>query len=501
MAQGPRWGLNDLYRRARRIERDEIGAVRDWIEHTDNLIHVSVLVFLPLLIGLVTYLSNLLEGVLPFLLFPPLASGIYSLFADPESEASSPRRFGGGLTLGAVCGWIALELATGYWYDVPPGRLRIHAGAAAFSVLLTGVLAWILDLEESAAFSTALLVLVTGAGQPVYVLSVAVSTLLIAGVFIVWRERFYERRGEYLYQTTKADDHVLVPVRGETADATAALGARLASAHDAGKVVLIDVLGTETMEAAQADLVGDGSADAAGETDDRTDNDQGDTDAAATATVTSAEEVKEAASTEASTDLEARSRAIESEFDVPCEVIVAFGGPDPGTTVLEAARDTNCDLIATPYEENGDVLDGFIQTLFRGEMDVLVHRSTDGQTDWSNALVPVRKAGDVANAMIDFAGRLVGGSEVAVCHCIGSGRDRRRAEAMLANLADTAAEGIETRISGTPIEEFLGRNDDQYDIVFLGASTDRSAASRFVSKPTFKRVGDLDTDVAVVHRG
>jgi hypothetical protein len=32
-------------------------------------------------------------------------------------------------------------------------------------------------------------------------------------------------------------------------------------------------------------------------------------------------------------------------------------------------------------------------------------------------------------------------------------------------------------------------------------SRDRSAASRFVSPPTFERVDDLDTDVAVVDRG
>ena len=501
MDQGPRWGLNDLYRRVRRVERDEISAFRDWIEHTDNLIHVSVLVFLPLLIGLVTYLSNLLEGVLPFLLFPPLASGIYTLFTEPESEAASPRRFVGGLTLGAACGWVALELATGYWYSIPTETLRAHAGAAAFSVLLTGVLAWVLDLEQSAAFSTALLVLVTGTDRPVYLLSVAVSTLLIAGVFFVWRERFYERRGEYLYQTTKGDDRVLVPVRGETPGATAALGARLASAHDAGKVVLMNVLDPEAMEAAQADLAGDRPAGAAGETDHRTDGEQEDTDAAAAATATPAEEARELATTEASTGLEARSRTIEAEFDVPCEVIVASAGADPGTTVLDAAREANCNLIATPYEESGDVLTGFIHTLLGGDMDVVVHRSADGRTDWSSAIVPVRKAGDVANAMIDFARRLVGTSEVGVCHCIGSGRGRRRAESMLANLAETADGAVETRVSETPIEEFLERNDDRYDVVFLGASTDRSAASRFVSKPTFKRVSDLDTDIAIVHRG
>jgi len=477
----------DLYRRLRRVERREVGAFRDWIEHTDNLIHVSVLVFLPLLIGLVTYLSNLLEGVLPFLLFPPLASGTYTLFANPESEYASPRRFVGGLTLGAACGWVALELTGRYWYAVPPGSLRAHAGAAAFSVLLTGVLVWVLDLEESAAFSTALLVLVTGMNQLLYVASVAASTVLIAGVFVAWRDRFYERRDEYLYQTTKGDDHVLVPVRGERSHTTAMLGARLASAHDAGKVVLIDVLDAETVDAARADLAddppdsgGDGEDDASGITE---------------------SEAREYAAASAATDLEGRADTIEAEFDVPCEVLVVFGGGDPGATVLDAARETNCDLIAAPYEENGDELGGFVRTLLGGRIDVIVHRSADGRTSWSSAFVPVRKAGDVAHAMIDFAGRLVGDGEVSVCHCIGSERERRRAEEMLANLAETVTGGVETRVTETPIETFLERNDDRYDVVFLGASTDRSAASRFVSRPTFQRVSGLDADVAIVHRG
>ena len=493
MDRGAGWSLGDLYRRLRRIERTETGAFRDWLENTDNLLQLSVLVFLPLLIGLVTYLSNLLEGLLPFLLFPPLASGIYGLFADPKSEAASPGRFVGGLTLGAICGWIALELVTGYWYDVPTGQFRIHAGAAAFSVLLTGVLAWMLDLEESAAFSTALLVLVTGSDQPVYVLSVAVSTLLVAGVFIVWRERFYEHRGEYLYQTTNSDDHVLVPVRGPDPGATAELGARLASAHDAGKVVLVDVLDPADLAAARTTLTTDPPGEG---TAHRTDDEGRNTDTG----VTDAE-AREHAAAEAATGLKARSRAIASKFDVPCEVVVAFGDGDPAVTVLDAVREADCDLIVTPYEENGDVLAGFIRTLLGSDVDVVVHRSADGRTEWTSALVPVRTAGDVANAMIDFARRLLEEREVSVCHCIGSGRERRRAESMLANLAETADGAVETRISETPIEEFLERNDDRHDIVFLGASTDRSVASRVVSKPTFQRVGDLDTDVAVVHRG
>lgn len=51
------------------------------------------------------------------------------------------------------------------------------------------------------------------------------------------------------------------------------------------------------------------------------------------------------------------------------------------------------------------------------------------------------------------------------------------------------------------MESFIERNDSHYDLVLLGASTDRSAASKFFSRPTYERVADLDTDVALVHMG
>jgi len=44
---------------------------------------------------------------------------------------------------------------------------------------------WGLSLEEPTAFSTALLLLVTGAERLTYVTGIAVSSLLIAGVFLL----------------------------------------------------------------------------------------------------------------------------------------------------------------------------------------------------------------------------------------------------------------------------------------------------------------------------
>ena len=121
---------------------------------------------------------------------------------------------------------------------------------------------------------------------------------------------------------------------------------------------------------------------------------------------------------------------------------------------------------------------------------------------WRRVMVPVRRPGDVAHAMLDFAGRLAGpAGRVAVCHCIDSERRRRDAEEMLANLAETFERAFETRVASAPIEEFLSENVGSYDLTIVGSSTDRSAASRVIAPPTFRRLHDLDGDVAIVHRG
>lgn len=101
--------------------------------------------------------------------------------------------------------------------------------------------------------------------------------------------------------------------------------------------------------------------------------------------------------------------------------------------------------------------------------------------------------------MLEFAVRLTGPDCVTLATCIGAGTDRRRAEAMLADLAE-AVPAVETRVSRRGIEPFLDRTAPQFDLVIMGASRDRSAASRVVSPPTFERVSDINADVAVVDR-
>ncbi|WP_115864587.1 universal stress protein [Halorussus litoreus] len=463
-----------VLRRLRRIERREVREFRRWVEHTANLIHLSILLFVPLLIAAVTAISNSVE-LLPFVLFPPLASGTFTLFADPEGPYASPTTFVGGLTAGAVCGTAAvwLGLLTGLRNPLGSAVFVVSPTEAALAVFLTGTVTWLLDFEEPAAFSTALLALIAPAFSDTttvrtffvqYVGSVFVASSLVAAAFHLWRREFYERRSQFLYESTNGDDHVLVPMRGDCASATATFGARLAAAHDAGKVVLLDVV-----EAASAETE-DGEA-----TDESVDR------------------------------LESEADRIETDVGVPCEVVVAGDGTDLSGTVLRTARETNCDLIVAPYEQTDGALSSFVHGLFRGDVDTIAFRSSpekEVRERWKRVLVPVRRPGDTAHQMIDFARRLTGESgSVSVCTCIDREAERRSAETTLANLVETFEGAFETRVSRSSIESFLDANDAHYDLTVVGASTDRSAASRFVSPPTFERLHELECDVAIVHRG
>ena len=486
-------GLRErLYRtrdRLRRIEYRNLRYLRRRLEETSTLLHVSVVLFVPLLVGALTLLSNRIED-LSFFLFPPLAAGTFSLFHDPGEQESSPVRFVAGLTLGAICAWIAITVALGVIYpDLPPGQLSVDAPGAAFTVFLTGGLTWLLDVEEPAAFAVALLGLLVPPGrQFAFVLSVFLGSSIVAVAFYAWRELVYERRATYLYESTQGDDRVLVPMRGDNAEATAMLGARLAAAHDAGKVVLLDVVDEQWVaEAERAMLDEHGRADLDPATADELPLEPDD-------------EVDPAIEATAN-DLEAQARRIETRVGVPCQVIVAVGESSPARTVLDAATQANCDLITVPYETEHGMLAPFIRGLFDGRVDVLVHRSYEGRTQWRKLMVPVRQASDVAHGMIDFATRLgKGRGRVSVCHCIEDESHRRWADRMLAQLVETFGGNVETRVARGSLHRFLDRNAADYDMVFVGASRDRSAASRLIAPPTFERLQDVETDIAIVDR-
>lgn len=468
---------------ARRYLRRKFVQGRRWLGETSHLERVSVLVFAPLLIATVTMLSNAI-GALSFLLFPPLASGTYTLFADPEGRYSSPLTFVGGMTLGAISGWIAIVVTSQFAFAAPAGPTDVHPAGAAFGLLLTGVLTWLLDLEEPTSFSTALLVLITGTSQIAYIAGVALSSSFVALVFVVWRSAFFEERATYLYEATQADDRVLVPMRTDDAERAARFGARLAAAHEASKVVLLGMVTDETVAAAEA-AVESGAIETTAEY------------IAATATP----EERHAADLTARR-LEGTAAQIQSAVGVPTDVVVTRAGEDVAGSVLEAAEATDCDLVVAPYEETDGDLAQYIRDLFRARFDVIAFQSNREEPTWSRVMVTVRRASDVANAMVEYATRLTGQSgSLSVCSVIADENERRSTERMLADLVDVVDVRTETRVSRSTFQEFVQRNDTHYDVLFMGASTDRSTASRLFKRPAFERVSSVETDVAIVHRG
>jgi nucleotide-binding universal stress UspA family protein len=474
-------------RRLRRFERREIRAFRHWLENPENLLHLSALVIVPLLVGGVTWLANA-SPVVSFLVYPPLAAGAYTLFSNPGGRYASPRRFVGGISAGAICGWFVLEFSGEYWTAVPLGELRVNAGAAALGIFLTGVVTWALSLEEPSAYSSALLVLVTGSEQLVYVGGIVVSSLIVAGVFVMWRRQFYEERARYLFQSTHGDDQILVPIRSDAPESVILFAARLAAPHEAGKVVLMQTVSDETIaeteqqvEAAQAEQ------------------------RPAERNVVSTEEITRTAEAQITDTLRQRledlQELVESTVDVPCEFVVVAEDGSAGETILDTSEAENCDLIVSPYEADDGTPSRFVKTLLNGPTDTVVFRSSTERTEWHRILVMVRGPGEQANTMLDFAHRLLSTGRIAACSCISRANERRSAETMLDNLVESFAEPIETRIGYGPVEEFLDANASTYDLAIVGASNRRSVASRFFATPTFEKIHTVDCDLAIVHRG
>ncbi|WP_254857920.1 HPP family protein [Natronomonas gomsonensis] len=470
--------------------RQRVRVARRRLEETSTLIHVSILLFVPALIALMTYLSNR-SSYVSFFILPPLAAGTYALFANPESKYASPVRFVAGLSVGAICSWVAMEVAIRFVYPgLPPNAIEVDAAMTAFAVFLAGLVTWVLDIEEAAAFSMALLgLLVDPTRRLSFVVSVFVSSGIVAVGFAVWRDLFYEQRARYLYESIEGDDHVLVPIRGEFAEATAMLGARLAADHDAGKVVLLDIV-EESPETARdggrpPGVVADGGDAVKGQPDADTEGDDG----------------MDPTTAAAVSELESLASRIETNLGVPCQIVVAAAGPSRAETVRQVASEASCDLIVAPYETDDSEVTPFIKRLLEANRDVLIHRSCDGRQRWRRIMVPVRQAGDTAHNMIDFALRLAGPiGHVSIAHCIDSEKQRRNATQMLANLAETIDGTVETRVPNASIHDFLLRSAPENDLIVIGSSGDRSVASRLVSPPTFKQIDDLETDVAIVDR-
>lgn len=428
-------------RRYRAIPRSRTD-LRRWLEATDHLIHLSVLLLVPVLIAVVTAVSNAAVE-LSFLLFPPLAAGAYSLFADPQAEYASPTHFVGGITLGAGCGWLSELVINGDSVGA------VDPVAAGTSILLVGVLTWALDIEEPVAYSTALLALVTQEASAVgYVLSVAIGSLLVAGVFVIWRQTVYRRRAELLYGTLSADDHVLV-IASDADDSAIHLGASLAGAHDAGRLIIAAMLESDDSPEAVADA------------------------------------------------LEAEAQTVRDRYDLPCDVIVLTG---PVEEAIEwVGRETGSDLLVVGVDDASDRL---VQAVLAHPLDAVVLRAHSERRAWRRSLVMVARPGDTAHAMVDFASRLATTArDVAVCHCIADERHRRRGERLLAHVVETESAVEESRLAREDPATFVREHAGEYDLVWFGAPKYGGDPLRFLTGSDADRMGSIDCDVALVARG
>lgn len=469
----PRARLRRTLRRLHRLERHEVAALRRWLEDTENLLHASALVFVPLIIAAVTGLANAVPS-LSFLLFPPLASGAFTLFSDPEGRYTSPTRFVAGMTIGAVCGWIAL-LAFGN------GGPTVNAWGAGFAVLLTGALTWLLHVEEPASYAVALLLLVQEAPPELYVASVAVAAGIVALVYEGWHDTVYERRAEFLYASTGSDDDVLVPMV-DGADPVVDLAATVASGHDRGRIVLLGLVEDGPAEASDDEETAEGGSETP------------DTGDSAGGPVVHPETVDQDA---AVAQLEGRATAVSDRFGIDCEVVVARGD-NPSAVTLETARETGCDIVVAPFGDGPE--ESFVTSLFVPDLDVAAARAS--RREWQRILVPIRSPGDLAHLKVDLARRIAGDDgRVTVAHCIGSEAERRHAEEICSNVVDPYDGRFETLVAHSSIEAFLADHAPANDLIVMGASTDRTRVSRLLSRPTYRRVRDLPTDLLVVHAG
>jgi hypothetical protein len=522
--------LTIVYARIRRFGRREVSALQRWLQYTDNLLHVSVVLLIPILIAFVTYLSNQLP-ILSFLLFPPLAAGTYTLFSDPEGRYASPVRFVSSLSVGALCGLIAAVITQVIYESRRKPRASARGGcqngsggaivrpeSAALAIFLTGIITWLARIEAPSAFSTVLLTLITGEVDPVvYVLSIMFASILIALVFVIWREQ----RAQYLYETVQADDHVLIPMRGDDNKQTALFGSQLAAAHETGKVVLLDIVSggdsgsdaatinndsTEIQHQSQqenAQRQRQTSIDATESSfniiqSDMRDNNNIESDVTTEiddlkpsreniniGAHTEQSDIKDVFETKQAAEtvdcLNQYVRMIETQVGVPCDMVVATG--DPVSATARTVETANCDLVVTPYEEDNGHLSAYVQGIFNQPVDTISFRSETAVMNWQRILVLVVRDGDTAHGMDET--------------------ERRRAETRLDQVIETVTVDvdIETRVARSSVEEFISANADSYNLVVLGSSGDRSVASRFISPPTFERISKIETDVAVFDPG
>lgn len=455
------WLRNQLARRRRRFgasldslprSRREL---RNWLQVTDNFLSLSVVLLVPLVIATVTAASNA-YAELSFLLFPPLASGAYSLFSNPDERQRSAANFIRGTTTGSLCGYGADLLVGGNSAGIDP----VVAGVA---MLFVGIVTWMIRLQSPSAFATALLVLTTTEASAVaYVASVAIGSAIVAGVFVGWYEAIYKRRTKFLYGSLSAADRVAVPAASAD-DPAIHLGAALATAHDAGQLILVGVIDEPAVDVSDDRAAGDLAG-----------------------------------------ALSVRAETMAERYELACETAVAAG--DIKTVITDAVQRSGSDLVVasgTPDDATR------IQTALGIETDAVALRSFGGREPWRRVIVMIARPGDIAHAMLDFASRIAdafqsaaprGRAQVTACTCISAESERRAAERLLASLAHTTDQPVDTRIVSSDPASFVADNDGSYDLVLFGAPHRRDNPARFVTGDGADQLGDVSCDVAVVDR-
>lgn len=446
--------LRDRLRRWRRGIRQRsdrnAGDVLDRLTRLDRVRSVTAFVVVPVVVAAITFLTNALDA-LSFLLFPPLAAATHRLFAHPGEPSSSPQSVVVGLTAGAVGGWLGTAVSHRVFGPPAGGLFSVSVPAAVLSVLCTGVLLWLIDVDLSPAYAVSLLVPLLDVPPGVFVLSVVAASGMVAAVFLGWQRFVYDRRAERLYAAVSSENNVLVPVRDD--DRLVHFAGRLAAGRESSKLQLAV-------------------------TDDR-----------------------QAGGDACQPRRDELAADVEAAVDVTCDVVEEPGSGDRARRISRLARETNCGLVVVPYEADGDALAPWIRQLFDSDLDVVV-ADVETETTWTRQLVAVRRAGRLSHAMVEYARRLAGDDgRISIGTSIDDERERRAAETMCANLAEAFPGPFETRVANAPFEAFVERTADRHDMLWLGAGTDRSRPSRFVSPPVFRRVRDLDCDVAIVHRG
>jgi CBS-domain-containing membrane protein len=137
------------------------------------------LLLLPLFLGAVAVVGATTH--LRFLLFPPLAAIGFAIFLEPYSPRTSLRSVVIGPVAGALLGVAALTGA-------PAGALRVVIVTALGIVALS-----LLRAELTPALAVALLTLLVGESGALYIISIALSSLVLWAFFLVWRYVVYAR--------------------------------------------------------------------------------------------------------------------------------------------------------------------------------------------------------------------------------------------------------------------------------------------------------------------